>query len=791
MFVEDEFILVLKRPVRGNIQVGRDAANLPTVNLTSLQQAIERNRVTRLNRQFPGAVTRSLVSTLPDLSGHYKVKIQSGTNLEAALADFARDPNVDHVEKIGIHPLYKDPNDPFYMGTPPQWHYWNTFGIDANLAWDKETGKSNVVVAILDSGVRYNHPDLNGNIWTNPGEIPNDGIDNDGNGYVDDVIGYDFVVAADPVFLYVCCDDDCGTKDNDPSDHNGHGTHVAGTVSAVTNNLTGVAGVAGGYSNGTPGGASNGVKIMPLRIGWNASLLGLECGYGVVRMDYAAEAMYYVAQQKAHGVNVAAVNSSWGSSNSGGIDAAVDNLLANDVMIIHAAGNDNSSTADFLASKAGVMNVAATDINGNGADFTNHGPWVSLAAPGVDIVSTYHLYTEPNTEYYAVASGTSMAAPHACGVAALLESSKPSLTGPQKFSLMVSNTKPYNDTRYLGSGILSAKKALDAALNGGGNTPPAAATKSGVANEDTAVTITLGGTDAEQCELGFSIVSGPPNGNLGSISTSNSNCTAGSPNSDSATATYTPKANFSGTDSFTYKVNDGTSDSNIATVTITVNPVNDAPIATNQSASTTKNTPVSITLNATDTDSCELPTLSIVSGPSHGSLTSFTNDPCKPGNPNSDSFKVTYSSALDYAGPDTFTYKVNDGTADSNVATVTINISDPNPTRSHVGDLDRQASTQGGSWKATVTITVHDSNHNLAPNATLIGNWSGGFSGTGSCTTAGNGKCTVTSGSIAKKKSSVTFTAGSVTHATLTYQSSSNHDPDGDSNGTLITINKP
>jgi subtilisin family serine protease len=80
-------------------------------------------------------------------------------------------------------------------------------------------------------------------------------------------MGYDFVVSADRVFSYVCCDDDCGTKDNDPRDHKGHETYVAGTVSAITNNLTGVAGVAGGYSDGTPGGASNGVKIMPLRIG--------------------------------------------------------------------------------------------------------------------------------------------------------------------------------------------------------------------------------------------------------------------------------------------------------------------------------------------------------------------------------------------------------------------------------------------------------------------------------------------------------------------------------------------
>jgi subtilisin family serine protease len=785
MFVEDEFIVVLKRPVRANVQVGHDASNLPVVNLTSLQRGFERNGVIQFGRQFPGAPTQPVTSRFPDLSGHYQVKLRRGVNLESALADFARDPNVEHVEKIGIHPVYQDPNDPFYMGTPPQWHYWDTYGIDANLAWDKETGKADVVVAVLDTGLRYNHSDLNGNVWVNTGEIPGNGIDDDNNGKVDDVRGYDFVASADPVFLYVCCDADCGTVDNDPSDHNGHGTHVAGTVSAITNNATGVAGVAGGFSNGTAGGAANGVKIMPLRIGWNASLLG-QCGYGLVRMDYAAQAMYYVAQQKARGVNIAAVNCSWGSSNSGGIDAAVDNLLANDVMIVHAAGNDNSNTADYLATKTGVMNVAATDINGNGASFTNYGPWVSLAAPGVDIVSTYHLYTDPNTDYYATASGTSMAAPHACGVAALLESLNPSLSGPDKFNIMVSNTKPYIDSRNLGSGILSARKALDAAV-GGGNAPPSAQAKSASTNEDVAVPITMSGTDSGQCELTFSIVTGPAHGTLSVIA--NSNCVPGSPNSDTAMVTYTPSPNYSGPDSFAYKVNDGSADSNIATVSIAVSPINDAPIAADKSATTNKNTPVDITLTATDVDNCELQF--IVSGPAHGTLTNLTSVPCSAGTPSSDSFKVTYSPTTNYAGPDSFTYKVNDGTADSNTATVTVTVSDPNASLSHVGDLDRLAASQGNAWKATVTITVHDGSHNLLSNATVTGNWSGGFSGSGSCTTGSNGQCSVASGNIAKKKTNMTFTVGNVSKATLTYQPSANHDPDGDSNGTSIVINKP
>ena len=418
VYVTDEFILVLKHASRANVQLGVEPSGLPSLNIPSLQGILRRHNVSRFERQFSGAPTRTLGSSLPDLSGHYKVRLPPGRSLDAAIAEFASDPNVESAEKIGVHAVYKDPNDYFYSANPPvQWHLWGAHGIDANLAWDKETGQPNVVVAILDSGVRYTHPDLNGNVWTNPGEIPNNGLDDDNNGKVDDVVGYDFVASTTGNPFYSCCDADCSTPDKDPSDHNGHGTHVAGTVSAVTNNARGVAGIAGGYSSGTSG---NGVKIMPLRIGWNAAPLLGSCGTGLVRMDYAAEAMYYVATQKARGVNIAAVNCSWGSSNSGGLAAAVDNLLANDVMIIHAAGNSNSSSADYLGTRTDVMNVAATDINGNGASFTNYGSWVDLAAPGVDIVSTYHVYTDPNGEWYASSSGTSMATPHVCGVAALL-----------------------------------------------------------------------------------------------------------------------------------------------------------------------------------------------------------------------------------------------------------------------------------------------------------------------------------------------------------------------------------
>lgn len=479
-WVADEFIAVLTSEARSRSR--RATAAHPSVpDLSSLQTLISEMGVLSFQRQFPTTKARPAGSRYPDLTGHYKVRIGAHADLDAVMQAFSRNTHIDHVEKIGIHPIYAEANDPYYDDPPEtfpndQWHFWGSFGVDANVAWDTETGDPAVVVAVADSGVRYFHSDLggsnppgpddpatNGNVWVNPREIPANGIDDDLNGYADDVVGYDFVGATGRSLGCKCCDTDCNSADNDPRDDNGHGTHVAGTIAAITNNGNQVAGVAGGMAAGSPNDSANGVKIMALRIGWNASCFG-QCGYGFVRMDYAAEAMAYVAEQVEAGVNVAAFNASWGSSNSGGLDAAVDNLLAHDVLLVHAAGNDGQDTPDFLASKAGVMNVAATDPFGAGASFTNNGTWVDVAAPGVDIISTWHHAPDPDNDYVAVLDGTSMAAPHVCGVAALVESFSPTCSATDKFSILTDTANPYNDSRDLGSGIVNARNALDASM---------------------------------------------------------------------------------------------------------------------------------------------------------------------------------------------------------------------------------------------------------------------------------------------------------------------------------------
>ena len=164
-FVEDEFIVVLKKEVRAGFRALERGSSRPQVNSPSLQGLIDRHGVERFRRQFQTARTQPAGSNRPDLTGHYKVRVPRGSSLEAVLADFANDPQVERVEKIGIHPLYLTPNDSFYS---EQWNLRSPNGIDSDLAWNTQTGSGNVVVAILDTGVHYQHPDLIGNIWTNP-----------------------------------------------------------------------------------------------------------------------------------------------------------------------------------------------------------------------------------------------------------------------------------------------------------------------------------------------------------------------------------------------------------------------------------------------------------------------------------------------------------------------------------------------------------------------------------------------------------------------------------------------
>ncbi|GEM_PF-6174234 len=483
-YVPNEFIVVLAESV-SPLQQRPGPSGRVLTGLSSMDRLGEQFGVTGVARQF--AVRASEAGRGANerrLSRHYKVRFSRG-QLGEAMRAYRTEPSIEHVEPIGVHRVYLTPNDTYYDDPPSsfpydQWHYWANYGVVAPQAWDRETGDPDVIVAVLDTGVKYTHTDLGGtnppgpadnntqgNVWVNAAETPGDGVDNDGNGYVDDVVGWDFVAQTGGPGI-VCLDADCGEADNDPADGEGHGTHIAGTIAAITNNGYSVSGIAGGFANGSLYGAANGCRVMCLRIGYRAKVTGNETA--LVRMDAAAEGLYYVGAMAARGERVTAVNCSWGSSNTGGLDAAVDYVLGQDVMVIHAAGNDAGSTADYLGAKAGVVNVAATGATGAGASFTNYGSWVDIAAPGVDIMSTFHDPDDPDPSamYMGLLSGTSMAAPHVCGVAALLESYYPALSGPEKLAVMTATASAYADGRDLGAGIVNAAAALEAV------SPPAA-----------------------------------------------------------------------------------------------------------------------------------------------------------------------------------------------------------------------------------------------------------------------------------------------------------------------------
>jgi subtilisin family serine protease len=322
-----------------------------------------------------------------------------------AVSRYRSHPAVQFIEPNWIVRADGVPNDPLF---PQQWSLHNTgqaggvpgADIDAVAAWDIQTGSAGVVVAIIDTGVDYTHPDLAPNIWTNPGEIAGNGVDDDGNGLVDDVHGYDFL-----------------NLDADPMDDNGHGTHVAGIVAARGNNGVGIAGVAWN------------VKIMPLKF---------LAPNGTGPVSAAIDCIEYAVAQGAQ-----ILNNSWGGFEfSAALELAVQHANDAGVLFVAAAGNDGLSLDEndhFPASfrQPNVIAVAATDARDELAGFSNYGPnSVPIAAPGTNIVSTF-----PGGSYLEL-SGTSMSVPLVSGALAILKSEFPSMSAPQMKSVLLHSADP-------------------------------------------------------------------------------------------------------------------------------------------------------------------------------------------------------------------------------------------------------------------------------------------------------------------------------------------------------------
>ena len=328
---------------------------------------------------------------------------------EAALQALENHPAVEYVQPNWIY-THQSPNDPYYTAG----NLWGVYGDDAGVAYgpggtssiygsqaekawaDGFTGSQDVYVAVIDEGLQPDHPDLAANVWTNAGEVAGNGVDDDGNGYIDDVHGWN--AAGDNGNIYDPAQDD-------------HGTHVAGTIGAVGNNGLGLVGV-----------------------NWNVKMIaGKFLGANGGTTADAIEAIDYVVKLKIEkNLNVVAINASWGG---GGYDQALLNSIVDaaraEILFVAAAGNgdwlgraiNNDSYPHYPSSYSttagagyeAVVSVTAIDSNGNKASWANYGVTsVDLGAPGVGILSTL-----PGSTYGSY-NGTSMATPHVAGAAALI-----------------------------------------------------------------------------------------------------------------------------------------------------------------------------------------------------------------------------------------------------------------------------------------------------------------------------------------------------------------------------------
>ena len=423
---------------------GKGAAKLAAVGKD--REAV----LTRAGQQF--GLTMKLSHGIA--TGGHVVKLSkrmSVAEVQALARDLMeRDPNVEYAEPDRIMQKLFTPNDTRYN---EQWHYFEaTGGLRVNTAWDKATG-TGVNVAVIDTGYRP-HADLSGKIVGGYDFISDTFVSNDGNGRDSD--------ASDPGDKIVV--GECGGGQPTQNQNSSwHGTHVAGTIAAATNNGSGVAGVA--YN----------AKVVPVRV------LGKCGGY----TSDIADAIIWASGGTVSGVpanaNVAKViNMSLGGG--GACDTTTQNAInsarSRGTVVIVAAGNENTNASNSNpANCAGVVTVAATNRSGGRAWYSNYGTVVDVAAPGGDtsvaangILSTLNAGTgAPGADSYAFYQGTSMATPHVAGVAALMLSKNAALTPDDIESKLKSTARAFPATcTSCGSGIVDANAAVDSAIGGGG-----------------------------------------------------------------------------------------------------------------------------------------------------------------------------------------------------------------------------------------------------------------------------------------------------------------------------------
>lgn len=611
--------------------------------------------------------------------------------------------NVVYAEPNYIASAYNYPvNDSYYSY---QWNFRgrDEGGVNAQLAWDISNG-SGTIVAVLDTGIAYTDfrnydiaPDLAGTLF---------------------VKGYDFI-----------------NGDSKPNDDNGHGTHVAGTIAQTTNNNLGVAGIA------------YGAELMPVKV-LNSQGSG---SYSTI-----AEGIYFAANNGADVINM----SLGGPVPSQTLENALAYAYGMGVTIVAATGNDNGDVGYPAAYDDYVIAVGATDYEMNRSYYSNFGSQVDLVAPGGDVTVdlNYDGYGDgilQNTFGNSVSDfgyyfyqGTSMATPHVAAAAAILKSNDDTLTAASIRMALEGSAHDLGDPgwdQYYGYGIIDIYAALSwtpgPVIE---NDPPTADPKSVTTDEEVLVNIVLSGSDPDDDEITFSIVREPSNGTL---------------TGSGVNYSYTGNVDFNGSDSFEYVANDGYVNSTPATVSITVDPVNDPPEAYPAFDETVVNTPVTIQLLAYDVDGDGL----TYSGPSTSTSGTITFD---------GSEYVIYEPDQGFIGQDTFTYRVFDGEYYSDYAIVTVTVNEETvPSVVTYDDYDGDTLTTNVSRAgrnyfvtASVVITVYQDGNRVG-DALVSGQWDGTVTAEGSGTSNGNGDATINLEKTKVSTSSpvLTFTVKSIT----------------------------
>lgn len=378
---------------------------------------------------LPGTTLASSLSLVPGL---YEVELNPGYELSDTLNAYSSSSLVQAVQPDYIFQADALPNDSLYNN---QWAYVSsTASINGPAAWDISTGSGHTIVAVIDTGVDYNHPDLAANMWRNTNEIAGNGVDDDGNGFVDDVFGYNFV-----------------SNNGNPMDGHGHGTHVAGIIGAAGNNGTGVVGV------------NWNVQIMALRFLDNS---------GRGSTSNALRALNYAVQM---GATIS--NNSWTSSvYDSMLETGIRNAGYAGHIYVAAAGNsgkniDTSKVYPASYNLDNVVAVAGLDSTNRLASWSNFGTTVDIAAPGASIYSTL-----PGNRY-GYLSGTSMATPFVTGALALVRDMNPNWSANQVIQQVVSTADKLSTITKIPGGRLNLGKALTPTTPPDPGPPPPADTQ--------------------------------------------------------------------------------------------------------------------------------------------------------------------------------------------------------------------------------------------------------------------------------------------------------------------------